>query len=117
MRRTRAIRSAIRRSLTHLPPMAWRSHAARSRSIATSCRSSPRVSGIADRRQRASMRAVLLRSLAVIGVGAVLLAGVLYVATTFDARPPSVLEVRLTAPVGDDERVAQITTSIEVAFS
>ena len=63
------------------------------------------------------MRAVLLRSLAVIGVGAVLLAGVLYVATTFDARPPSVLEVRLTAPVGDDERVAQITTSIEVAFS
>ena len=63
------------------------------------------------------MRAVLLRSLAVIGVGAIVLAGVLYVATTFDGRPPSVLEVRLTAPVADDERVALINTSIEVAFS
>ena len=63
------------------------------------------------------MRAVLLRSLAVIGVGGILLAGVLYVATTFDARPPSVLEMRLTAPVTEDERVALITTSIEVAFS
>ena len=63
------------------------------------------------------MRAVLLRSLAVIGVGGIVLAGVLYVATTFDGRPPSVLEVRLTAPVADDERVALINTSIEVAFS
>jgi Bacterial Ig-like domain len=63
------------------------------------------------------MRAVLLRSLAVIGVGGIVLAGVLYVATTFDARPPSVLEVRLTAPVAEDERVALITTSIEIAFS
>jgi hypothetical protein len=63
------------------------------------------------------MRAVLLRSLAVIGIGAIVLAGVLYVATTFDGRPPSVLEVRLTAPVADDERVALINTSIEVAFS
>ena len=43
------------------------------------------------------MRAVLLRSLAVIGVGGIVLAGVLYVATTFDGRPPSVIEVRLTA--------------------
>ena len=63
------------------------------------------------------MRAVLLRSLAVIGVGGILLAGVLYVATTFDARPPTVLEVRLTAPVAEDDRVALITTGIEVAFS
>jgi hypothetical protein len=63
------------------------------------------------------MRAALLRSLAVIGAGAVVLAGVLYVATTFDSRPPSVLEVRLTAPAAEDERVALITTSIEVAFS
>jgi hypothetical protein len=63
------------------------------------------------------MRAVLLRSLAVIGLGAVLLAGVLYVATTFDARPPVVLEVRLTNPSADDERVALITTSLEVNFN
>jgi hypothetical protein len=63
------------------------------------------------------MRAVLLRSIAVIGVGGVLLAGVLYVASTFDARPPTVLEVRLTAPSSDDERVALVTTSLEVSFS
>jgi Bacterial Ig-like domain len=63
------------------------------------------------------MRAVLLRSLAVIGVGGIVLAGVLYFATTFDSRPPSVVEVRLTAPLADDERVALITTSIEIAFS
>jgi Bacterial Ig-like domain/WD40-like Beta Propeller Repeat len=53
----------------------------------------------------------------VIGVGGIVLAGVLYVATTFDARPPTVLEVRLTAPVTEEERVALITTSIEIAFS
>jgi hypothetical protein len=63
------------------------------------------------------MRAVLLRSLAVIGVGGIVLAGVLYVASTFDARPPTVLEVRLTAPSADDERVALITTSLELIFS
>ncbi len=63
------------------------------------------------------MRAVLLRSLAVIGVGGIVLAGVLYVASTFDARPPTVVEVRLTAPSGDDDRVALITTSLEVTFS
>jgi hypothetical protein len=63
------------------------------------------------------MRAVLLRSLAVIGVGGIVLAGVLYFATTFDSRPPGVVEVRLTAPLADDERVALITTSIEIAFS
>jgi len=63
------------------------------------------------------MRAVLLRSLAVIGVGGIVLAGVLFVATTFDARPPTVLEIRLTVPSGEDERVALVTTSLEVAFS
>ena len=63
------------------------------------------------------MRAVLLRSLAVIGVGGILLAGVLYVASTVDARPPTVLEVRLTSPSADDDRVALITTSLEITFS
>jgi hypothetical protein len=62
------------------------------------------------------MRAVLVRSLAVIGVGAVILAGVLYVASTVDTRGPTVLEIRLSAPTGDD-RVALITTGIEVEFS
>ena len=63
------------------------------------------------------MRAALFRSLAVIGIGGIVLAGVLYVASTFDARPPTVLAVRLTAPSADDDRVALITTSLEVAFS
>ena len=63
------------------------------------------------------MRAVLLRSLAVIGVGGILLSGVLYVASTVDARPPTVLEVRLTSPSADDDRVALITTSLEITFS
>lgn len=63
------------------------------------------------------MRAVLLRSLAVIGVGAIVLAGVLYVASTVDARPPTVLDVRLTARSAEDDRVALITTSLEVSFS
>ena len=63
------------------------------------------------------MRAVLLRSVAVIGVGAIVLAGLLYVASTFDARPPTVIDVRLTAPLADDERVALITSSLEITFS
>ncbi len=63
------------------------------------------------------MRAVLFRSLLVIGAGAIVLAGVLYVASTVDTRPPEVLEVALTQPVADDPELAQITTSIEVSFS
>jgi hypothetical protein len=63
------------------------------------------------------MRAVILRSVAVIGAGAVVLAGVLYVASTVDARPPEVVAISVTQPVGGDPEVALITTSIEVAFS
>ena len=63
------------------------------------------------------MRAVLLRSLAVIAAGLLVLIGVLYVASTVDVRGPAVLAVRLTAAVPGDERLAQITTSIEVVFS
>ena len=63
------------------------------------------------------MRTVLFRSLAVIAVGGIVLAGVLFVASTIDARAPAVLEVRLTQPLADEDRVALITTSIEVAFS
>ena len=63
------------------------------------------------------MRSILLRSLVVIGAGGLVLAGLLYVASTVDARPPAVLEVRLTQPLADDARRALITTSLEVVFS
>jgi hypothetical protein len=63
------------------------------------------------------MRAVLLRSLLVIGAGGLVLAGLLYVASTVDARPPEVLSIGVTQPVAGDPAVALITTSIEVAFS
>jgi hypothetical protein len=63
------------------------------------------------------MRAVILRSLLVIGLGGLVLAGVLYVASTIDARAPEVLSIEVTQPVGGDAELALITTSIEVSFS
>lgn len=63
------------------------------------------------------MRAVLLRSLLVIGAGGLVLAGVLYVASTVDARPPTVLEVGLTQPLPDEPDRALITSSVEITFS
>ncbi|HUH17020.1 MAG TPA: Ig-like domain-containing protein [Methylomirabilota bacterium] len=63
------------------------------------------------------MRAVILRSLGVIAVGGLVLAGVLYVASTVDGRPPEVLGVALTQPLPDDPRQGVITTSLEVRFS
>lgn len=63
------------------------------------------------------MRAVVARSLLVVGAGAAVLAVVLYVASTVDARPPEVLAIRITQPVGDEAELALITTSIEVEFS
>jgi hypothetical protein len=63
------------------------------------------------------MRSIFLRSLVVIGAGGLVLAGVLYVASTVDAHPPQVLEVNLTQSVADDPRRALITTSLEVVFS
>jgi hypothetical protein len=63
------------------------------------------------------MRSVILRSLAVIGAGGLILAGVLYVASTVDGRPPGILAVRLTQSLPDDERLALVTTSIEIVFS
>ncbi|MDQ2674494.1 MAG: Ig-like domain-containing protein [Chloroflexota bacterium] len=60
---------------------------------------------------------MILRSLLVIGVGGVLLAGVLYVASTIDARAPEVLSISVTQPVGGDASLALITTSIEVEFN
>ena len=63
------------------------------------------------------MRAVILRSLLVIGAGALVLAGVLYVASTVDARAPEVVSISVTQPVGGDAGLALITTSIEIAFN
>src|SRR6188768_1516916 len=63
------------------------------------------------------MRSVLLRTLAVLGGGGLVLGGVLYVASTVDGRPPEVSGIRLTQPSTDDDRVALITTSIEISFS
>jgi WD40 repeat protein len=63
------------------------------------------------------MRSVILRSLAVIAAGGLVLVGVLYVASTIDARAPEVLEVNLTQPVEGEPDVALITTSLEIVFS
>ena len=63
------------------------------------------------------MRAILLRSFLVIGIGALVLAGLLYVASTFDSRAPTVSEITLTQPLPDSPTVALITTSLAVEFT
>lgn len=63
------------------------------------------------------MRAVVLRSLAVIGIGGLLLGGILYVASTVDGRPPSVLGIALTQPLPDDPARGLPTTSLEITFT
>jgi hypothetical protein len=63
------------------------------------------------------VRNVALRSSVVIAVGAIVLAGVLFVASTVDARAPQVLDIRITQPSGDDPQRALTTTSIEVVFN
>jgi hypothetical protein len=63
------------------------------------------------------MRATILRSAAVIAVGGVILAGVLYVASTVDARAPQVLAISITQTAGDDQSSALVNTSIEIEFN
>ena len=63
------------------------------------------------------MRSVLVRSLAVLVVGGAALAGILYVASTVDGRPPVVTRIALTQHLGGDETVALTTSSVEVVFS
>ncbi len=63
------------------------------------------------------MRPVLVRSLVVLGVGLVVLAGILYYASTVDGRPPLVERMGLTQHLAADERTALTTTTIEVEFS
>ncbi len=63
------------------------------------------------------MRAVVLRSLAVVGIGALVLAGVLYLASTVDGRAPSVLSIALTQPLPDEPSRGLTTTSLEITFT
>ncbi len=64
-----------------------------------------------------SERAVPLRTLAVIGIGLVVLVPILYYASTVDGRAPAVLRVSLTQHLTGDADTALTTTSIEVDFS
>ncbi|MEJ7803118.1 MAG: Ig-like domain-containing protein [Candidatus Limnocylindria bacterium] len=63
------------------------------------------------------MRAVVLRSLAVVAIGALILSGVLYLASTVDGRAPSVLTIVLTQPLPDEPARGLTTTSLEVTFT
>ncbi len=63
------------------------------------------------------MRLVIFRSLVVLAVGALVLIGVLYVASTVDARSPAVLRFALTQALPDEPDTALITTSLEVNFN
>lgn len=63
------------------------------------------------------MRGVILRSLAVLLAGGAVLAGILYVASTVDSRPPLVTDLELTQHLAADASVALTTTSIVVTFS
>ena len=63
------------------------------------------------------MRGVVLRSVIVVGIGALLLSGLLYFASTVDGRPPSVVEVALTQTVPDEPTIGLPTTSLEITFT
>ena len=63
------------------------------------------------------MRLVIFRSLVVLSVGAIVLVGVLFVASTVDARSPEVLRFGLTQALPDEPDTALITTSVEVDFN
>lgn len=63
------------------------------------------------------MRRVLLRTIAVLAVGLGVLSGVLFVASTVDARPPEVSGYRLTQPLPGDPGRALITSGVEISFS
>ena len=63
------------------------------------------------------MRGARLRYVVASAIGLVILGGVLYVATTVDARAPTVDRIGLTHHLSSDDSVALTTTSIEVVFS
>lgn len=63
------------------------------------------------------MRGASLRSLGAFAVGLAILGGILYVASTVDARAPQVERIGLTHHLSADEQVALTTTSVEVVFT
>jgi hypothetical protein len=62
-------------------------------------------------------RAVALRTVAVLAIGAAVLGAILYYASTADGRGPTVVEISLTQHLSGDVEQALTTTSIEVDFS
>jgi len=64
-----------------------------------------------------TIRAVPLRTLAVLGVGVAALVAILYYASTVDGRPPTVRDISLTQHLTADAEVALTTSSVEVDFS
>lgn len=60
---------------------------------------------------------MLLRTVAVFVVGAAILVGILYYASTVDSRPPAVSGFTLTQHLSTDDAVALTTTSLDVNFS
>lgn len=60
---------------------------------------------------------MLLRSFAVFVVGAAVLAGILYYASTVDSRPPGVTSFSLSQHLSGDTAVALTSTSLEIHFS
>jgi hypothetical protein len=66
---------------------------------------------------RGSIRGASIRTLGAFAIGFLILAGILYVASTVDARPPTVERIGLTHHLSADDGVALTTTSVEVVFS
>jgi Big-like domain-containing protein len=62
-------------------------------------------------------RAVPIRNVAVLGIGVAVLGGILYYASTVDARGPTVVAISLTQHLNSDAEQALTTTSVEVDFS
>ncbi|HET8587868.1 MAG TPA: Ig-like domain-containing protein [Candidatus Limnocylindria bacterium] len=60
---------------------------------------------------------MLLRTVAVFVVGAAILTGILYYASTVDSRPPTVSGITLTQHLSTDDSVALTTSSLDVNFS
>jgi Bacterial Ig-like domain/WD40-like Beta Propeller Repeat len=62
-------------------------------------------------------RGSIIRTLVAFAIGAVVLGGILFVATTVDGRPPAVERIGLTHHLSSDDDAALTTTSIQVVFS
>jgi hypothetical protein len=63
------------------------------------------------------VRGASLRSIVAFAIGVVLLAGILYVASTVDGRAPTVDRIALTHHLSAADAIALTTTSVEVVFS